>query len=95
PSRQPRTDIARSIGLASRGSTRMLSNELIDKVVAAISLHKNDWVSISRDVGLPIHTCRKYAEGLADKLVSIQHAISDQDLDRLAKSAQRQNVADK
>ncbi|KAJ2797890.1 hypothetical protein H4S07_005831, partial [Coemansia furcata] len=43
-----RADVTRAIGTAGRGSMRLLSNEVIDKLVAAISLYKNDWVSISR-----------------------------------------------
>ncbi|KAJ2745543.1 hypothetical protein GGI20_002086 [Coemansia sp. BCRC 34301] len=85
-----RADVTRAIGPATRGNTRLLSNEVIDKLVAAISLYRNDWVSISREVGLPIPTCRRYAEGLADRLGSIQAVISDHEMDKLAAARQGQ-----
>ncbi|KAJ2336461.1 hypothetical protein GGI00_000817 [Coemansia sp. RSA 2681] len=88
-------DITRAIGPTTRGNTRLLSNEVIDKLVAAISLYRNDWVSISRDVGLPIPTCRRYAEGLADRLGSIQAAINDYEMDRLEAAKKSQVAADK
>ncbi|KAJ2094911.1 hypothetical protein GGI09_005144 [Coemansia sp. S100] len=90
-----RADVTRVVGLSSRGNTRLLSNEVIDKLVAAISLYKNDWVSISREVGFSIPTCRRYAESLADRLMSIQAAISDCEMDKLAASKQEQVATNK
>ncbi|KAJ2159769.1 hypothetical protein GGF46_002764 [Coemansia sp. RSA 552] len=58
--------------------------EILDTLLAAITHHKNDWISISRSTGLPISQCREYAEVLAKSLPQIKQMIHDADIEQLA-----------
>ncbi|KAJ2722230.1 RNA polymerase I enhancer binding protein [Coemansia sp. Benny D115] len=59
--------------------------EYVEKLVAAITRYKDDWVSISKEVGLPKSKCRKSAERLADRLSSLRYIISNPEIERLIK----------
>ncbi|KAJ1892563.1 hypothetical protein LPJ66_006272 [Kickxella alabastrina] len=82
--RKRKSGMLRVIGLVHNPHGGLLPVKAIDKLVAALSRHSNDWVSISREVGLPITVCRRYAEGLASSLNSVKDIISNLELDDLA-----------
>ncbi|KAJ2841800.1 hypothetical protein J3B02_005775 [Coemansia erecta] len=77
--------IIRALSLAGDSdSMSPLPAKSIDKLIAAIGRHQNDWISISKEVGTSIKQCRQYALILASSITSIRNIISDPDMDSLA-----------
>ncbi|KAJ2347739.1 hypothetical protein GGF43_004693, partial [Coemansia sp. RSA 2618] len=66
--------------LASGSDKTRISPETTEKLVAAISLHKDDWTSISRSVGLPPNKCRRYAEALSAKLPMLRRLLHNEEI---------------
>ncbi|KAJ2408568.1 hypothetical protein J3F80_001997 [Coemansia sp. RSA 2526] len=66
----------------SSAQTR-ISPATVDKLMAAISSHKDDWISISRAMKLPPSKCRKYAEALATKIPLIKRLLHNAEIAEL------------
>ncbi|KAJ1814046.1 hypothetical protein LPJ56_004967 [Coemansia sp. RSA 2599] len=61
-----------------------LSAKQLDKLVAAISRFGSDWVAVSKEVGMSIVKCRKYAHLLVSAMSSLGVVITNPDLASLA-----------
>ncbi|KAJ1734976.1 hypothetical protein LPJ61_000795 [Coemansia biformis] len=67
------------------GSVRaVVPSDVVNRLFAALARHRNDWVSVSRSVGIPAPKCRMYADILAERLPSIKDIIRDSELEQLA-----------
>ncbi|KAJ1956775.1 Myblike DNAbinding domain-containing protein [Linderina pennispora] len=71
------------------GAGGRMSSETMDKLVSAITRYRNDWVGISREMGLPIRQCRRHADALAKRLGSVQRLITDPELEELEKHTKK------
>ncbi|KAJ1989088.1 hypothetical protein GGI25_005060 [Coemansia spiralis] len=63
---------------------KSLPPHIMDKLVAAILSHRNDWIAISREVGIPMHKCYRYAKVLGSSIMSIQSVLDNPELEELA-----------
>ncbi|KAJ2804904.1 hypothetical protein H4R20_002311, partial [Coemansia guatemalensis] len=59
--------------------------DTMNKLLAAIARYKNDWVQISRSVGMPATLCRKYADVLSSKHEGIRRITYDAELEEVAR----------
>lgn len=81
----------RILGLSRKGHFgASLSSEMMDKFIAAIHKHKNDWVCISQETGLSISKCRRYAESLSKQLSSIRHLLDGSEIQHLVEEFNEQ-----
>ncbi|KAJ2766881.1 hypothetical protein IWQ56_003543 [Coemansia nantahalensis] len=88
PQKRRRRSLASKLSGAS--SWAAVPSEIADRLFAALSRYKNDWVSISRSVGIPARECRKYADILGERLPSVRASIRDAELEQLARDHKTQ-----